>query len=199
MSFLRVDHIAGLPAARRRLALMGLMALAVLAATACAVQESNTYPIEIFSEMHYSQAYRAQEPPRLEAPASAVVFADNGGPQQVLNVPERETRPYDAQAAGELFAVNCSVCHGVGGLGDGNAAAHLKSDKSYWNSTTGVSYLAPPDLVAIRSNRSEQALFAVIENGILVMPTFGKMLSEEEIWDIVAYIKDESTGLGTSR
>ena len=28
------------------------------------IQQTNTHPVEIFSEMHYSQAYKSQEPPR---------------------------------------------------------------------------------------------------------------------------------------
>ena len=38
------------------------------------LQQTNTYPVEIFSEMHYSQAYKSQEPPRLEPAKSSVVF-----------------------------------------------------------------------------------------------------------------------------
>ena len=38
------------------------------------IQQTNTYPVEIFSEMHYSQAYKSQDPPRIEASEKAVVI-----------------------------------------------------------------------------------------------------------------------------
>ena len=104
---------------RRRTTALGALALLGIAATACAVQEENTYPIEIFSEMHFSQAHRPQEPPRQEALANAVVFNPSGGPEVGLTVLERNTRPYDPTAAGQLYATNCSVCHGVNGGGGG--------------------------------------------------------------------------------
>jgi mono/diheme cytochrome c family protein len=178
---------------------LGLVALCGLVAAACGVQESNTYPVEIFSEMHYSQAYRVQEPPRLDEPADSVAFGNTGNPEQVLNVPQRRTRPYDPQVAGKLFTVNCSVCHGISGQGNGPASVHLTSNQSYWATSRGAPYAAPADLVAIRNDRTEDALFTVISNGIIVMPSFGKLMAEEDIWDIVAYIKDEATGLGSGR
>ena len=171
----------------------------ILTITACGIQETNTYPIELFSEMHYAQSHRAQEPPRLQVPKNAVPFVKLGGVNEVLNIPERQTRLYNPEVAKELFRINCSVCHGQDGNGDGKVSAHLTSDKSYWTVKNGNLYLPPPNLNLIRQDRSEEALFAVITNGIQVMPTFGKMLSEEEIWDLVSYIKDEKTGLGSNQ
>ena len=106
--------------------LLPLLAVAVVAvsAAACAVQESNTYPIEIFSEMHYSQSTRMQEPPRLAPVADAVPFQQIGT-EQVLTVPERLERTYDVTRARELYRINCSTCHGMSGTGDGPAAQHI--------------------------------------------------------------------------
>jgi hypothetical protein len=38
--------------------MVGLLSIAAVSASACAVQESNTYPVETFSEMHYSQSFK---------------------------------------------------------------------------------------------------------------------------------------------
>ena len=55
------------------------------------MQESGTYPIEIFTEMHYSQAYRSQEIPRLSGVESAVAYNGEGDAQTVSNIlPARE-------------------------------------------------------------------------------------------------------------
>ena len=40
------------------------------------ITQSTTYPIELFSEMHYSPAYKSQETPRLKPVAEAVVNLD---------------------------------------------------------------------------------------------------------------------------
>ena len=52
-----------------------LLSLIVLAPTCqSGITQRGTYPIEIFSEMHYSYAYRNQESPRLESLANAEPF-----------------------------------------------------------------------------------------------------------------------------
>jgi mono/diheme cytochrome c family protein len=180
--------------AGRRL-LIALASVALLSA-AC-VQESGTYPIEIFTEMHYSQAYRSQEIPRLGGVESAVAYDGEGDAQTVLNVlPANEAHPYDATAGAELYRVNCSACHGVGGLGDGKAAAHITSPNSTF-ADGGSTYPAPPNLQDSRTRINEDAMFSLVTNGILVMPRFGPLLSEEDRWDVVRYIFDTSgSGLG---
>ena len=182
----------------RRFAItVGLLMLASVATSACAVQESNTYPVETFSEMHYSQSFKLQEAPRLAPLADAVVFASAGGADQVLNVPDKRERTYDPAVAGDLYRINCSVCHGVTGLGDGRAARHITSPKSFWATTEGDAYGAPPNLVesaAIRLTERD-TMVAFITSGVRVMPAFGKLLPEEDIRDIVNYIFDDQTGL----
>ena len=88
---------------RRFYVLIGIVLLAFITTSACAVQESNTYPVELFSEMHYSQAYKAQEPPRLAPLADSVVFVSTGHPDSVLRVPDKRSRTYDPVFAGNLY------------------------------------------------------------------------------------------------
>ncbi len=179
----------------RRL-LIALASVAVLA-VAC-VQEAGTYPIEIFTEMHYSQSYRSQEIPRQPGVASAVVYDGRGNAHDELNVlPANEAHPYDSGAGTELFRVNCSVCHGFEGLGDGKAAAHITSPDSAWFADTGSTYGGPPNLQESRTRMSQDVMFSIVTNGVVVMPRFGPLLSEEERWDVIRYIFDTSgTGLG---
>lgn len=177
-----------------RLTALLLLAVAVFI-SGCAVQESNTYPIEIFSEMHYSQAPRSQEPQRLQPPAEAVPFQQIGT-GQVLEVPDFKERLYDPAVARELFRVNCSVCHGDTGAGDGPAAQHITSSHSYYATTNDEPYAAPANLHDKRETYDKDAMINIITNGIVVMPRFGKLLSEEDIRDIATFIYDEETGLG---
>ena len=184
---------------RRFIMMAGLLSLTAASVSGCAVQESNTYPVEIFSEMHYAQSFRSQEPPRLAPPAKSVVFVSTSDPDQVLNVPDKRERPYDSAVAGNLFRVNCSVCHGEKGLGDGKIIRHLTSPGSFWATEhDGNTYpVLPPDLVNSAANRlkTRDDMVAFVTIGGVVMPPFGKLMSEEDIRDVVNYIFDDSSGL----
>ena len=174
--------------------LLLVIAATALAATGC-VTGKGTYPIEVFPEQHYSQSYRPQEQPRLPPAPEAVVFRPVGV-DEVLKVPERQQRDYDPAGAAELYQVNCAVCHGAQGLGDGPIVPHLTAPDSYYATTAGQAYAAPPNLQNTRTQRDEATIFGIITNGIVVMPKFGLLLTEEERWDLVRYIFDTNTGLG---
>jgi mono/diheme cytochrome c family protein len=182
---------------RRFVLVVGLLMLASVATSACAVQESNTYPVETFSEMHYSQSFKMQEPPRLAPVAGAVVFSSAGGVDEHLAVPDKRERSYDPAVAGNLYRINCAVCHGDTGLGDGKAVRHMTSDASFYATKQGAPYAAPPNLVESAASRltERDIMVSFVTNGAVVMPSFGKLLAEEDIRDIVNYIFDDSTGL----
>ncbi len=183
--------------ARLRIAALAALMLMAVTAGAC-IQENNTYPIEIFDEMHYSQAYRALEPPRLAPAAEAVTFDSAGGPSGMLEVPERQERPYDPQVAARLYEVNCSVCHGTGGQGDGPAAPYITSQESFYATEVsgGQAYAPPPNLLESRDRLDQNGMYQIIHNGINVMPRFANLLTEAEIRDIVNFVYDREQGLG---
>jgi mono/diheme cytochrome c family protein len=174
---------------------LALAIVAVFSASACAVQESNTYPIEIFSEMHYSQSTRMQEPPRLAPVEDAVPFVAIGA-DAVLEVPEKQERAYNSARAKELYRINCSTCHGASGTGDGPASPHIVASNSYWATTNDSPYIAPADLIEKRATYDQDAMVNLVTNGIVVMPRFRNLLPEEDIREIVAYIYDQNTGIG---
>ena len=182
---------------RRRIAIIGLLGLFALLASACSVQETTAYPVDVFTEMHYAQSNRMQEPPRLQPPVESVAFAPLGDAEASLAVPATQRRAYEAQVAENLYQVNCSVCHGVTGEGDGPATAHIQASDSFYFSKNGTKYGQPANLLATRDQRTEEIWFGTINNGIVVMPAFQKLLSEEEIWDIVTYLFDKQNGLGS--
>ena len=77
----------------------------------------------------------------------------------------------------QLFAKDCAVCHGADGRGDGPAAAGLPQRPD------DLSKIAPPPafpdgVVAYR-----------IINGVNMMPAFKSTLSENEIWDLLNFIR----------
>lgn len=90
----------------------------------------------------------------------------------------------DAVAIAEgrkLYAANCATCHGVDGLGDGDA---------------GKSLSPSPAVLAFMITRpisvDPYLLWSISEGGKQFdseMPAFKDRLTREQIWDIVAYMR----------
>jgi mono/diheme cytochrome c family protein len=84
-------------------------------------------------------------------------------------------------AGRELYVKNCATCHGMKGMGDGNASNSL---------------LPSPALLAFMIQRpisvDEYLLWSISEGGkdfSTDMPAFKDTLSRNEIWTIVAYMR----------
>ena len=84
-------------------------------------------------------------------------------------------------AGGALYRDNCAQCHGAAGRGDGDA---------------GLDLLPSPALLArlmdVQGTVDEYLLWTVAEGGKpfdTAMPAFKDRLTEDEIWQIVAYMR----------
>ena len=77
----------------------------------------------------------------------------------------------------QLFAKDCAVCHGAEGRGDGVAAAALPQRPE------DLSRIAPPPLFP------DGVVAYRILNGVKMMPAFKSTLSENEIWDLLNFIR----------
>ena len=84
----------------------------------------------------------------------------------------------------ELFVASCAPCHGNSGAGDGPSSASLMDD---WNHPCRPADLRTPNT---RIGRTFTALHRVLLTGIdgTPMPSFAESLSEEQRWEVVAYI-----------
>ncbi len=76
----------------------------------------------------------------------------------------------------KLFEANCVGCHGPTGRGDGPAAARLDT--------------LPPDLYATADQYPDGDLAWKIANGRGAMPAWKKVLTVNQIWDLVNFIHD---------
>ncbi|QPJ66214.1 MAG: c-type cytochrome [Candidatus Nitrohelix vancouverensis] len=82
-----------------------------------------------------------------------------------------------------VYKAYCSHCHGVSGAGDGYNSEFLDKDPAELSDTV---FLA---------KRSNDRLYRAIKHGGLdvkksfLMPSFGKTLSDEEIWSLVIWIR----------
>jgi plastocyanin/mono/diheme cytochrome c family protein len=201
-------------AAPLRLWALALLAVALLTATACynstsgeteikgiakfklpAFPGTGSHAVEVFTEMHFQPSYRSQEIPRiLPAPDSVPVtgreirFA-TADEYKGLDAP---SDVFDAARGRKLFSVNCAVCHGTGGRGDGTIVGFLGSGTA-----------RPADLTsAATEGATEGELFMFITFGgrqgaatvmrglesASIMPFFGSLLTEDERWALVRFI-----------
>lgn len=89
--------------------------------------------------------------------------------------------PGSAVAGERLYQVRCQGCHGANGRGDGPWAGQL-------------AVLPPADFTqdTLLASENYDAAFARIREGGAVhassMPPWGVVLSDDEIWDVLAYI-----------
>ncbi len=74
-----------------------------------------------------------------------------------------------------LFGDYCSNCHGADALGDRDA--HTDAD-------------APPNLIKRLKGHSDGDFFWKIKTGRNGMPAFEEELEEDEIWQIIAYLRE---------
>jgi mono/diheme cytochrome c family protein len=94
-------------------------------------------------------------------------------------IPPAPTNLQESIGQGDkLYATDCSMCHG----GDGRTP----TDSGRWM------YPRASDLTSPAVRRySDRELFWIVKNGIRLsgMPAFGKVESDEHIWNLVHYLK----------
>jgi mono/diheme cytochrome c family protein len=89
----------------------------------------------------------------------------------------------DPRRGQELYVEKCVLCHG--GRGEGWD----------WAKKVARPPVPVPDLARVTPKRSDQFLFDIIRDGgeavgqTRFMPAFGFQLSEQDVWDLVAYLR----------
>jgi len=93
------------------------------------------------------------------------------------------TTPASVAEGRKLYGAECAVCHGL----DGRTA----TDAGRWMYPRAAN-LASPDVQAY----SDQDLFWIVKNGIRFsgMPAFGKVESDEHIWNLTHYVRTLPVG-----
>lgn len=164
----------------------GVLLLMVLAACS----STSTYPIDFFTAMHYQHSFRTLEPPRFLSPEGAVPV-DGRSPllttEQILQLQNPVAADEASVAIGqEVYDVNCAVCHGEGGNGDGPMAQILVD-----NGARPPADLTAERLVTVEDNH----FYNVVTNGLPpFMPAFGNLIPGENIWHLVNYIRELQGG-----
>jgi mono/diheme cytochrome c family protein len=154
--------------------ILGLLATAGLLAAGCS---QGSYPLDIFYEMHYQPSYRVHEPPRLSPPASAMPWYGSTPPQ-----------PTSFAGSGRhIFEVNCVMCHGPSGQGDGPVLARMAVDYGYI--TTDAPLLNPILTSEAATSLGRDELRGVLTGGVNIMPNFSKLLTEDQIELVLDYVQ----------
>ncbi len=81
------------------------------------------------------------------------------------------------QRGSELFTINCVLCHGTGGKGDGPVASHLENK--------------PFDLTSFPIHSfTDGGIFFTISTGVPEkMPALNENLTVQQRWDVVNYVR----------
>lgn len=183
----------GARAMARGKAVLGALSLSVVL-SGCA---TGAYPLDIFPEMHYTQAYRAQEGPRMEAPIDSVPRQGKPVPVNLGSAATMKSTvantPDTVKAGMTLYGKNCAICHGAEGKGDGRLSQYFATGKD--NKTQEGQPITPIDLTSARgriwTGGEGGGLYSIITNGQgQWMPPFRALLTEDERWLIVQAVKD---------
>ena len=120
-----------------------------------------------------------QEPGRMETFLATVVKQFLVSRSSREGIPPPPSNLQESIAEGDkLYAGDCSMCHGSDG--------HTLSDSGRWM------YPRASDLTSPLVQRySDRELFWIVKNGIRLsgMPAFGRVESEEHIWNLVNYLR----------
>jgi mono/diheme cytochrome c family protein len=85
------------------------------------------------------------------------------------------------EQARKLYDVNCSACHGKTANGQSEVASRF--------SAAGA--IPPPDFRSPRvTGRTDGQLYWLVTNGIGNMPPFGDLLTDEQRWMVVQFIRN---------
>jgi len=134
--------------------------------------------IEWVSFMEIQPSYKQMENPLPPPPNSipvegALTIPGMGAPENPTEADEASIR-----RGAELYAINCQMCHGVAGLGNGTVSAFLIQYK-------------PANLTSeLVQSKSDGSIFLTISHGLEGrMPALNENLTVPERWDVVNFVR----------
>ncbi len=125
-----------------------------------------TIPLVFLGLLFFVFALWAQtKPPESKVPPEAAAKAN----------PVKPTAESLAKGK-KMYAIDCAMCHGEKGDGKGDMASDIKNVTDFTN----------PDSL---KDRTDGELFYVIRNGKGEMPPEGDRAKNDDIWNMVNYIR----------
>ena len=121
-------------------------------------------------------------PEQRQRMARFLTFMSKGVPEEYLKATNDVGYTTKAIAAGgPLYAANCKKCHGETGLGNGELARDITPQPAL------LAYLMQQPIAV-----DQYLLWTISEGGKqfnTAMPAFKNLLSQKEMWQIVAYLR----------
>jgi mono/diheme cytochrome c family protein len=159
----------------KRLTIAGLLVLIVLVVT-----EMFAYDVIKVSWVSFMEIQPAFQPMYHPLPVSADAIPVEGAAYNFdLGVPPNPIPADQAsiQRGTELFQINCILCHGTGGKGDGPVASKLQNK--------------PFDLTSFPIHSiTDGGIFYVISTGVPgKMPALNENLTVRERWDVINFVR----------
>jgi mono/diheme cytochrome c family protein len=116
-------------------------------------------------------------------PGYAVSYAQLPGVIDSMSGLQNPTPPTEASLENgrKYFTINCEVCHGEKGAGDGPATTY---------GMVPINLLTP-----VTQARTDGYIFGMIRNGRGLMPTYNR-IEEMDRWDVVNYVRGLQGKLG---
>ncbi|WP_245189647.1 c-type cytochrome [Lunatimonas salinarum] len=112
--------------------------------------------------------------------------SDDSRPWKVPEEANHRLNPFQDEASVEagqaLYNVYCWSCHGASGMGDGAAGGAMGSQPADFHTESFL-------------NQTDGAIFWKISQGRNVMPSFDEILSEQQRWQVTAYIRKLGEGM----
>ncbi len=150
-----------------------VVAGALVTGTVLTLWAYDVIKIPFYTQMAIQPSVDYDQGPRLAAPADSVPMQ---GPELIAGQPASEPLPAttaSVQRGQVLFGINCALCHGATGVGDGTVGAFFAPTK-------------PADLTgAAVQGLSANQVFVIITQGAGRMPPLAENLTVQERWDVI--------------
>ncbi len=132
--------------------------------------------IQFPTDMESSPAIDYQEGPRLDPPEGAVPLQGQAVIPEEFPVNPVPTDEVSVQRGRILYSMQCELCHGDTGRGDGPLAGYFAR--------------TPEDLVGAKTAAEfDGSVYLVIQNGFGQMPALAENLTVQERWDVINYVR----------
>lgn len=158
---------------RRGLIILGILIVPALLALLFTFEVIRIrYP----TDMSSSPAIDYQEGPRIAPPELAVPLQGESVISQEFPVNPVPADAASVQRGEVLYDLQCELCHGVSGHGDGPLAGYFSR--------------TPEDLVGEKTVAEfDGSVYLVIQNGFGQMPGLAENLTVQEMWDVINYVR----------
>lgn len=137
--------------------------------------------VDFDSFMENQRSVKYEEGPHLLPPDEAIPVSRplyTAGEQGAAQNPVRADE-VSLQRGGVLFGLNCAVCHGMDGGGNGPVT-------KFW----GEGARPPANLMTERATLfTDDVIYTFISQGIGAMPPLRENLSERQRWDVINYLR----------